>query len=192
MRIVVPTVFSCVASQNKRGRRAFDETIGDLEPGLEHAFLFRFCGSRGPRGSASRNCTDSFTALSVGFGLRAPGVGLRDRRLRPARPKGPQKHSLFVLGALFPKFAASGECNEPRRVAVRRVGWRRTARLKEPLKHGQQLGPARRENRNRFSRPKNKQSPKHSPVLRLVSAPLRLRCRSAGAARHLKDGPVYF
>ena len=30
------------------------------------------------------------------------------------------------------QFAASGECNELRRVAVRRVGWRRTARLKEP------------------------------------------------------------
>ena len=32
------------------------------------------------------------------------------------------------------QFAASGECNELRRVAARRVGWRRTARLKEPQK----------------------------------------------------------
>ena len=31
----------------------------------------------------------------------------------------------------YNKFAASGECNEPRRVAVRRVGWQRTARLCE-------------------------------------------------------------
>ena len=34
--------------------------------------------------------------------------------------------------------SASGECNEPRRVAVRR--WRRTARLKEPQEHGPFLG----------------------------------------------------
>ncbi len=33
------------------------------------------------------------------------------------------------------QFAASGECNEPRRVAVRRVGWRRTARLCESQEH---------------------------------------------------------
>ena len=37
------------------------------------------------------------------------------------------------------------------------------------------LGPAQRENRLRFSRPKNR----HSPILRPVSASLRLRCRSA-------------
>ena len=44
------------------------------------------------------------------------------------------------------------------------------------------LGPARHENRLRFSRPKNSRSPKHSPVLRPVSASLRLRCRSAAFA----------
>ena len=86
------------------------------------------------------------------------------------------------------------------------MGWRRTARLKEPQKlgpkPGQQLspihcpnlspmlGPARRENRNRFSHPKNSCSPKLAPVLRPVFASLRLRCRSAGAARHPKDGRV--
>ena len=41
------------------------------------------------------------------------------------------------------------------------------------------LGLARRENRLRFSRLKNKHSPKLAPVLRLVSASLRLRYRSA-------------
>ena len=41
------------------------------------------------------------------------------------------------------------------------------------------LGPARRKNRSRVSRLKNNRSPKLAPVLRLVSASLRLRCRSA-------------
>ncbi len=52
-------------------------------------------------------------------------------------------------------------------------------RLCEPQKLSQQLGPARRENRLRFSRLKNRHSPKHSPVLCPVSASLRLRFRSA-------------
>ena len=64
-------------------------------------------------------------------------------------------------------------------------------RFYEPQKHGQQLSPTRRENRNRFSRLKNRRSPKFAPVLGPVSAPLRLRCRSAGAARHSKDGCIY-
>ena len=45
------------------------------------------------------------------------------------------------------------------------------------------LGPARRENRFRFSRPKNRHSPKLAPVLRPVSASLRLRLRSAAFSR---------
>ncbi|WP_300601654.1 hypothetical protein, partial [uncultured Rikenella sp.] len=55
-------------------------------------------------------------------------------------------------------------------------------RLCEPQKLSQQLGPARRENRNRFSRLKNRHSPKLDPVLRPVSASLRLRLRSAAFA----------
>ena len=47
------------------------------------------------------------------------------------------------------------------------------------------LGPARRENRKRFSRPKNSRGPKHSPILRPVSASLRLRFRSAVFSRAL-------
>ncbi len=93
------------------------------------------------------------------------------------------------------QFAASGECNELRRVAARRVGWQRTARLCESQKLGQmpghqhssthhpnsspKLGPARLENRSRFSSPKNRHVPKLAPTLRPVSASLRLRCRSA-------------
>ncbi len=72
-----------------------------------------------------------------------------------------------------------------RPIAVHR--WRRTARLCEPQKLGQRRGPAQRENRSRFSRPKNKQSPKPSPVLRPVSASLRLRFRSAAFPRALRD-----
>uniref|UniRef100_UPI002612535F hypothetical protein n=1 Tax=uncultured Rikenella sp. TaxID=368003 RepID=UPI002612535F len=66
----------------------------------------------------------------------------------------------------------------PRGVAPRRVGGRRTARLKEP----QKLGPARRENLLQFSRPKNKHSPKLAPILCPVSASLRLRFRFAAFA----------
>ena len=76
------------------------------------------------------------------------------------------------------------------------VGQRPSAqarRLCEPQKHDQQLspthspllGPARRENRIRFSRLKNKHSPKLAPVLRPVSASLRLRFRSATFSRAL-------
>ena len=53
------------------------------------------------------------------------------------------------------------------------------------------LGPARRENRLRFSRPKNRHNPKHSPVLRPVPASLRLRFRSAAFSPALRDS-FYF
>ena len=45
------------------------------------------------------------------------------------------------------------------------------------------LGPAQRENRDRFSRPKNRHSPKLAPILGPVSASLRLRFRSAAFSR---------
>ena len=53
-----------------------------------------------------------------------------------------------------------------------------TAQISSPM-----LGPARRENRNRFSRPKNRHGPKLAPILRPVSASLRLRYRSAAFSR---------
>ncbi len=56
-------------------------------------------------------------------------------------------------------------------------------RLCEPQKLSQQLGPVRRENRNRFSRLKNRYSPKLDPVLRPVSVSLRFRYRSATFCR---------
>ena len=49
------------------------------------------------------------------------------------------------------------------------------------------LGPAQSENHNRFSLPKNRQNPTHSPVLRPVCASLRLRFRSAAFSRALRD-----
>ena len=79
-------------------------------------------------------------------------------------------------------------------VAGLRCGRLRPARLCESQKHSPTHGPkhcltanpilglAWRENRSRFSRPKNSHSPKPSPVLRPVSASLRLRCRSAAFA----------
>ena len=83
---------------------------------------------------------------SVGFGLRAPGVGEGPAR-KSSDPKGSQMFSLQSSPKLAPM-----------------------------------LGPARRENRNRLSRLKNKHSPTQSPVLCPVSASLRLRCRSAAFA----------
>ena len=53
------------------------------------------------------------------------------------------------------------------------------------------LGPARCENRSRFSRPKNSRSPKLAPILRPVSASLRLRCRSAAFSRALRDSSIF-
>ncbi len=57
------------------------------------------------------------------------------------------------------------------------------------------LGPARLDNRSRFSSPKNKHSPIHgpkqSPVLRPVSASLRLRSRSAAFSRALRDSSIF-
>ncbi|WP_304471414.1 hypothetical protein, partial [uncultured Rikenella sp.] len=53
----------------------------------------------------------------------------------------------------------------------------------------------RRENRNRFSRPKNRHSPKHdpklAPVLYPVCASLRLRYRSAAFSRALRDSSIF-
>ncbi len=80
-------------------------------------------------------------------------------------PKGSQEFSP-IHRLNFARFAASGDCNELRQVAVRRVGWRRTARLSESQKLDSKhslihhpnlsplLGPARLENRLRFSSPK--------------------------------------
>ncbi len=124
--------------------------------------------------------------------LRAPG--------RPTRPQStvnslPQFCEVRPRAHLVKVVRRQRRRNELRRVAARRVGWRRTARPKgsqeQCPKPGQQLspihcpnlrpmlGPARRENRFRFSRPKNSRSPKLAPVLRPVSASLRLRCRFA-------------
>ena len=60
-----------------------------------------------------------------------------------------REHRVRPVRLSFKRLAASGDCNELRRVAVRRVGWRRTARLKEPQK------------------PDQKQSPKHRPDCRV-------------------------
>ncbi len=108
-------------------------------------------GWPGPSDSLGRKSSALFTAQSIGFGL-APippsgkAAGRRGRRFYEPQKQRPFVRTLFAV-------AASGECNELRRVAVRRVGWRRTARLCESQKLGS----------------------KHRPV----SASLRLRLRSA-------------
>ena len=86
-------------------------------------------GGFGPRDPKGRRSNNSFISSILSCSSRA----LRGWAERPsAQARQPQR----VARALphHGKFAASGECNELRRVAVRRRGWRRTARLKEPQK----------------------------------------------------------
>ncbi len=80
--------------------------------------------------------------MTVGLGLSPippkPLCGLGDEAGGSENRKS-TAHSFYTRQ----QFAASGERNEPRRVAASRSGWRRTARLKEPQEHGQQFSPIR-------------------------------------------------
>ena len=91
------------------------------------------------------------------------------RRPRRGRRFSESRYSLSAYSSSPPAVSS----NELRRVAVRRARWRRTARFKEPQELGQQRGP------------------KHSPILRPVSASLRLRCRSAAFSRALRDSSIF-
>ena len=77
------------------------------------------------------------THLSFRFVLGAPPTRRYLRALRLGSLY-PNKRTAIPLEShyslFFKQFVANGECNEPRRVAVHRVGWRRTARLCEPQK----------------------------------------------------------
>ncbi len=154
------TVFSCAASRNKRRR----STRGGQWAGVT------LTGS-----TLADGASGGATSIAKLRPYAGGGSGPRD-------PKGSQK-----LGPVLRPNSVGFGLRAPR------VGRRPSAqarRFYEPQKHDQQLSPTRRENRSRFSRPKNSRSPKHSPVLRPVSASLRLRFRSAGAARHAKDERV--
>ncbi len=152
---------------------------------------------------------------SVGFGLRAPRVGRRPSA-QARRFYEPQKQSPFTASILRNAFSAATSEERilrPRRPvkdAVRplRIRGLRADRCHEDLAirsrpktcqklpnppplPNPKLGPARQENRIRFSRLKNKHSPKLAPVLRPVSASLRLRCRSAAFSRALRDSSIF-
>ena len=210
----VLTVFSCVASRNKRGKRALDGTDWGLRTRAYIRFpilILRFA-CRAGRTPRTASFADSLylqnrqqlpyfelnpavrrTARAGRLPLGKPATfasSLQAPGTRPAktmlhslvkaakfdrRPKRSQEHNPFVLGA--PPRAANASPSP--RTAILRIAL---------LALAPKLGPARRENRFRFSRPKNRHSPKLDPVLRPVSASLRLRYRSAGAARHPKDG----
>ena len=130
-------------------------------------------GSKEPRYSLSSESKALSPATNLALILSGSGCGVRPGHQRcpaasPATLRVAKTRPFCKIRprrALLKQFAASGECNEPCRVAVRRSGWRRTARLKEPQEH----------------------SPKHCPV----SAPLRLRFRSAVFSRALRDS-FYF
>ncbi len=150
------------------------------------------------RSRRGRRFCESRYSLSVQAGRSLRGLkrawrvaGLRGRRLRPARLCEPQEHSPFILGHSLRSISAlrirglrADRCHGE--LAIRsRPKIKPKAQLivqpNPPPQPSPMLGLARRENRIRFSRPKNKHSPKLVPVLRPVSASLRLRCRSATA-----------
>ncbi len=104
------------------------------------------------------------------------------------------------------QFAASGECNELRRVAVRRLGWRRTARLCEPQKLGQQHKPNSPPKFHSKARPsaagkpitvfppeeqqaQPKAEPSSLPRISLTAAPLSLRRACRRPRQFLPDWP---
>ena len=121
--------------------------------------------------------------------------------VRPARLCEPQEHSPFILGHSLRSISAlrirglradrcHGELAIRSRPKIKPKAWQKHSPTHRPQSKPH-ARPARLENRNRFSSLKNNRSPKLAPVLRPVSASLRLRCRSAGAARHSKDGRIY-
>ncbi len=95
---------------------------------------------------------------SVEFGPRAPGVGRRPSA-QARRPLRSQEHSPFTV------LRNSSSARPPR--AAKASPSPRTA-----IPHGIALLAL-------SPKPSQKQSPKHAPVFRPVSASLRLRCRSA-------------
>ncbi len=207
-RTAAPTVFSYVASRNKRGRptvgKGLELPYSDLTVGRTPGVTAIFDAKRRiaglPRGRRpARAVLRTARAQPIHRPVcrvrprRAPHAPLK-RRPRRGRRFCESRYSLSTYNSSPPAESS----NELRRVAARRVGWRRTARPKgsqeQCPKPGQQLSPihcpnlspmlspARRENRLRFSRPKNEHSPKLAPVLCPVSASLRLRFRSAALA----------
>ncbi len=148
-------VFSCIASRNKR--TAWHAKDGNLNP--------KQVGR--PGGTATLNAKRRVAGLP-GRKSSAPaplsillgsGCALRGWAEGPARRPGgsSNRKSTAHSSATCLQSPPAESSNERRRVAVRRVGWRRTARLCESQKLGS----------------------KHRPV----SASLRLRFRSAAFCR---------
>ncbi len=162
----------------------------------------RWGGSFGPRGSASRRNSTNKSAQTTTKGsaqfcrvraARSPG-GPKAQRASPAalRAAEAQHFSVgFVLGARPPRAAKASPSPRPAilRIALLALGPKTGQQfsLTHRPKPSPMLGPARRENRNRFSRPKNEHAPKLALVLRPMSASLRLRCRSATFAVARRD-----
>ncbi len=168
----------------------------------------------GPRDSASRRSSGNNSPYSLPPDCHVrpvahPPSGFAAGR-QGRRFDEPQKHSQFVFGRSQRRTNIKAEAASKRRCAspphpgaagrplTRGLSYSLSAQSMtnkfSPTHRPQSkphARPARLENRNRFSSLKNNRSPKLAPVLRPVSASLRLRCRSAGAARHAKTGRVY-
>ena len=124
-------------------------------------------GDAGPSAPLGRRSTAFFCRVRA---ARSPG-GPKAQRASPAVLQ------TALLALSLQLFAASGECNELRRVAIRRVGWRRTARLKEPQKLGPKQAPTHHPNLSPMLSPKNSTT-QSSPQF---SAPCPPHCGSAFA-----------
>ena len=152
--------------------------------------------SRRGRRPKGRNSSAVSTAPILRVRAARSGGGPKAQRAGPAILR-------IALLALSSSGSKPGGLKRAWRVAGLRGRKLRPARLYEPQKLSQQFNPkqspphspmlglARRENRNRFSRPKNSHSPKHSPILRPVCASLRLRFRSAAFFARLRDSSIF-
>ncbi len=136
---------------------------------------------------------------SFRFGLRAPRVGRTAQRADPAvrrTAKAQPIHHPILWDSLSAYNSSSPAVSATSSVELQSAAWGggelrdpkgsqklgpKFGKKQRPI-HSPLLGPARRENQLRFSRLKNKHSPKLAPVLRTVSASLRLRFRSAAFA----------
>ncbi len=190
MRTTAAMVFRCAASRNKRRGPA----VGN-GPELPH--VAELCADGRPGGTAT---------LDAQAACCGPPVG----GVRPARPYGSQKHSpftvshsvTFVLGvppraanaSLYITLFALSLSNSPPAVnatspdelqsAARGGGELRDPTGRKSTANNSAPRSAQRGGKTGYGFPaQNRHSPKLAPVLRPVSASLRLRCRSAAFPR---------
>ncbi len=208
-RTTVATVFSCVASRNKRGCRSRGQGVGVTLTGSTLAdgasggrTRLTSCGppvGRRPARAPRTAIPDGIALFALNLSpppaeeQRAPtscspprGVAANCAALRAAKARPFSVE--FSLIARSGRSLRGPQQRQLRASATGGFGPRDPKGSQEhspkfdPIlrpTHSPTLSPARRENRIQFSRPKNEHAPKLAPILRPVSASLRLRFRSA-------------